>query len=62
MGGFGLGLARGHDWRRNQGGDWQDKGQRGDQALEGGNHERLLRVGVRVRAVDSRGEEHALID
>jgi hypothetical protein len=59
---LGLGLARGHDRRRNQGSYWQNKDQRGDQALERGNHERVLRVccegGGRV---NSRGEFH-LID
>ena len=36
-------LSRGHDWRGNQSGDRQNKSQRGDEALERGNHERVLR-------------------
>ena len=36
-------LGCGHDRRRNQGGDRQNKSQRGDKALERGIHERVLR-------------------
>ena len=55
-------VARGHDRRRNQGSRWQDKCQRGDQALERGNHERVLRVRCEGRIVNSRGKFLALID
>jgi hypothetical protein len=58
-----LGLARGHDRRRNQGSRWHNESQRGDQAFERGCHERVLRQGVRIcRRVNSRGELLALID
>jgi len=60
---FRLRLARGHDRGRNQGGNRQDESQAGDQALDGGNHERMLRGGVRgQQRVNSRGEGRALID
>ena len=36
-------MGRGHDRRRNQSGDRQNKSQRGDEALKRGNHERVLR-------------------
>ena len=37
-------VARGHDGRHHQGGCWHNEYQRSDQALERGDHERMLRV------------------
>jgi hypothetical protein len=57
-----FGVARCHDRRYYQGGSWQNKCQRGNQAPEREIHERMLRGDKGVNWVNSRGEDRALID
>ena len=42
-----LAVCRGHDRGGGQDGNWQNESQASDQALDGGNHERMLRGGVK---------------